>query len=146
MASPPEAIARQFKRARFALDPVSFAGRSLEARGEDLLALGIENDDDVLCFRRGILDQHAHAGHGDNLRAARQRHRFGQRDADAQAGERTRTGGDVELLDLARSPVLCADQAIENGNDLGGMLQAVREPLFGEDGSIVKNRKRSDSA
>ena len=93
-----------------------------------------------------VLHEHARCRNRNDLRTCRQRHRLGQRNADAQAGERTGTGGDVELFDVARLPVLRADQRIDDRNDLGGVLEAVLELLLGKDAAVPDDGDGADAA
>ena len=104
-----------------------------ESRGEDLIALGVQDDDEIRCILGRILCQHSNRRHRQNLHTRRQRHRLRQGDANAQARERPGTNRDVELLDVTRRPVLRSGQTIDDRKNLRCVLQAVLKGFFGHD-------------
>jgi hypothetical protein len=60
---------------------------AVECGGEDLVSLGVEDDDDIIRIFRGIFDQHIHGRNGDEFSPGGVGERFGERDSNAKAGE-----------------------------------------------------------
>ena len=133
-----QALTQANRDARLNLNPRIVT--ALESRRENLIALGVEHDDDVASIRRGVFDEHAHTRHSDDLRAGREGDRLAQGDADAQAGERTGPDRDVQLLDIFCDPISCAALAVDDGKQLCRVLQAVRKLLFRADCIAIEQR------
>src|SRR5258708_6507537 len=127
-----------------ALDPIC-AG-FFEAGGEDLVALGVEDDDQVGGVRGGVFGEDAEGGDGDDLCAGGEGEWFCGRDADAEAGKGAGAGGDVNVLEIFGGPAVLFAEAIDGGDDFGSVLEAVGELGFGEDGGSLGKRDRADSA
>ena len=85
-------------------------------------------------------------GTATRLRASDQGQGFGQGDADAQAGEGAGAGGDKDFADVGAGPLKLAAEAVDGGDDAGGVLEAVGEGVLGEGVAILGQSDGADAA
>src|SRR5687768_10015004 len=96
----PEHVGERAKVGGFSFLPGEGGGFAVEAGGEDLIALRVEDEDEVLRFRRGVLREDQDGGDGNKLYAGREGQGFRQRDTGPQAGKGAGAGGDIEFFEV----------------------------------------------
>src|SRR5438128_1533013 len=84
---------------------LSFGRPDVEG-GEDLIALSVEENGDVIGLWGSVMSEDMGSGDGDDLSAGGEGEGFGECDGDAEAGEGARAGRDIELAQVARRQVV----------------------------------------